>query len=128
MNKRKRFNPDESDRDKETGMGYAALARAALLQQAREATIGIALARPDRTATADDAMRWLIHNGKDPAQLGPAAGSLFRGEYWKWTGRWTKSTRVSNHSSDLRIWQYCGGPRPPQGPTGEQATFSFAKE
>lgn len=85
-------------------MALAANNRALVLECCREALIEIAKSRPNREVSADDAARWLYDY--DPhASLGNAAGSLFRGGDWEFTGRWTKSTRVISHANDLRIWR-----------------------
>ncbi len=90
---------------KNRGMNVAATKRQAVLQKARQAVKEIAISRPGRCVTADDAQRWLIQNGHHPAELGNAAGSLFRSQEWEFTGNWTKSVRVSRHRNILRIWR-----------------------
>jgi hypothetical protein len=102
---RTRFDRERSRRAKEEGMGLAADSRHELLEAAREAMIRLALTRFNREADADDISSWLIDEGIHPSRLGPATPSVFRDGNWIWTGRWRKSARVSNHSSDLRIWK-----------------------
>ena len=37
--------------------------------------------------------------------IGPAAGALFRGPEWEFTGQRVLSTRVSNHSREIKVWR-----------------------
>jgi len=37
--------------------------------------------------------------------LGGAAGSIFRGKQWEFTGEWIKSVRKSNHNRMIREWR-----------------------
>jgi hypothetical protein len=37
--------------------------------------------------------------------IGPAAGSLFRGPEWEFTGQRVLSSRVSNHSREIKVWR-----------------------
>jgi hypothetical protein len=37
--------------------------------------------------------------------LGPAAGALFRGAEWEFTGQRVLSSRVSNHSREIKVWR-----------------------
>jgi len=41
----------------------------------------------------------------DIATLGPAAGALFRGPEWEFTGQRVLSSRVSNHSREIKVWR-----------------------
>ena len=95
---------------KATGMDDAADARRPDLEIAREAAIAAAMSRPDKTATADDAYRGLLAAGYLASDLGPAAGCLFRGKNWTYTGRRKRSARVSNHGRAVRIWQLVNFP------------------
>jgi len=62
------------------------------------------IARERGVVTADDVGRAMRSDGL-PDSLGPAAGSLFRGPDWEWTGERKKSTRIKNHSRELRVWR-----------------------
>lgn len=90
---------------KEEGMELAATSRAELLERVRQALVDIALTRPSREVTADDAQAWLIAQGYTPGDLGNAAGSLFPRDDWLFTGCWKPSSRVSNHAHQNRIWR-----------------------
>lgn len=96
------FDPDESRRRKEEGRSRAALSRQELLEVARDYATKIARERGE--VTADDYFLAMLRDGHDPTRLGPAAGSVFRVGF-VFTGKWRRSARVSNHSSDLRIWK-----------------------
>src|ERR1700687_4211801 len=86
------FDGEEGERRRSDGMGAAAVARKHVLRLARQACVEAALARANRTATADDAQRWLINQGHSSDYLGNAAGSLFKDKNsWEFTGRWLPS-------------------------------------
>jgi hypothetical protein len=100
------FNAEEGTRRREAGMDAAAASRKIVLGLARDACVAAALARADRTATADNAQEWLISQGYSPEYLGNAAGSLFRDQLtWEFTGTWAASHRVSNHGHKNRVWR-----------------------
>lgn len=99
------FDFDAGERLKEEGQNRAAVRRLELLQFARDGLENIARSRESREVTADDATRYLVENGESGNALGAAAGSLFRGKQWEFTGRWVKSEKVTNHASDLRVWR-----------------------
>lgn len=96
------FDLFEGLRQKEKGMALAADNRAGHLSIARSIAVRLAAQSPSRTVCADDVQRELIELGID---LGPAAGSIFRGREWAWDGQWKKSARVSNHARMLRVWR-----------------------
>jgi hypothetical protein len=100
------FDGEEGERRRSEGMDIAAVSRKHVLRLARQACVEAALARADRTATADDAQKWLIDQGYSSDYLGNAAGSLFRDkDTWEFTGRRVRSQRVSNHGHQNRIWR-----------------------
>ena len=90
---------------REEGMARAAINRAELLIIARDLVKQAALNNVDREATADDAARGILAMGLPPDALGNAAGSLFRGKEWEFTGRWRPSRRITNHAHQNRIWR-----------------------
>ena len=98
------FNLPEGEELRDEGMGLAAGNRAETLQIARK--IARYIGRRQRLVSADDVQRIMIAHGL--GHLGNAAGSLFRGDEWEFTGQWTKSERVSNHARQNRIWRYLG--------------------
>ena len=95
------FDAAESRRRKERGMALAADAAPTLLDRARSYAMGFALLQG--SVTADDVSEWLEQQGLP--DLGPAAGSLFRGPEWEFTGRFVQSTRKTNHARLLRVWR-----------------------
>lgn len=100
------FDGEEGERHRNDGMGAAAVSRKHLLCLTRHACVEAALARVDRTATADDAQKWLIDHGYSSDYLGNAAGSLFTDkDTWEFTGQWFPSQRVSNHGHKNRVWR-----------------------
>ena len=90
---------------KTAGMDDAAAARPSALEVARKAVLIAAQRRPDKTASADDAYRGLLAVGYKAQDLGKAAGSIFTGKLWSYTGKQKRSVRVSNHGRCIRIWR-----------------------
>ena len=100
------FDGEEGEHRRSEGMDIAAVSRKHVLRLARHACVEAALARADRTATADDAQMWLIDKGYSSDYLGNAAGSLFmEKDTWEFTGRRLPSQRVSNHGHQNRVWR-----------------------
>ena len=98
----KLFDEGWSDKLKEDGMAKAADNRQEQLEIARN--VAKAIAKKKGTVNADDVGRVLkLIIGIDT--LGPAAGSLFRGKEWVFTGQWVKSKRITNHSRMIRVWK-----------------------
>jgi hypothetical protein len=90
-------------RDQGIALATASLSRQQLLALAK--VYAVRVARLCGSVTADDVFYEMLKAGLDPTALGPAWGSVFRGESFVFTGRWEKSKRVSNHASDLRVWR-----------------------
>src|ERR1700739_3628639 len=100
------FDGEEGEHRRSEGMDIAAVSRKHVLHLARHACVVAATAREARTATADDAQKWLIDQGYSSDYLGNAAGSLFTDKNtWEFTGRWVRSQRVSNHGHQNRVWR-----------------------
>lgn len=95
------FDAAESRRRKAHGMAIAEDAADSLLTRAREYARSHAIRWGE--VNADDVSKYLEITGY--ADLGPAAGSLFRGKEWEFTGRFIQSTRKTNHARLLRIWR-----------------------
>jgi hypothetical protein len=76
-----------------------------VLDLGRELARRLALERKDREVTADDVQLQLQGLGFGPGALGNAAGSLFVGPEWQFTGLWRKSERASNHAHQNRVWR-----------------------
>jgi hypothetical protein len=56
------------------------------------------------TVTADIVGR-LMKEVYDIDSIGPATGALFRGPEWEFTGQRVLSSRVSNHSREIKVWR-----------------------
>lgn len=97
------FDAAESERRKEAGIAVAAEGREYLLEIARDRARLVARERGE--VTMDDVVAALVADGFDPAQLGNAAGAVFKGKEWAFTGRFVRSARVASHSNLLRVWR-----------------------
>lgn len=97
------FDLAEGERRKEAGIEQASLSRKDLLELARLAAVRVASRCGE--ATYDDVFFELLSEGIDPVRLGNAAGCVFRGKEFIFTGRWEKSRRVSNHARVNRVWR-----------------------
>ena len=97
------FDAAESERLKEAGIAAAAEGREYLLEIARDRARLVARERGE--VTMDDVVAALVADGFDPAQLGNAAGAVFKGREWVFTGRFVRSARVASHSNLLRVWR-----------------------
>lgn len=89
---------------RDDGMALAAARRSTVLDLARRFARQVAMAREDRTCTADDVRVCLAEVGLDEA-LGNAAGSVFRTPDWRFTGHWVASCSVGNHARHIRVWR-----------------------
>ena len=54
--------------------------------------------------TIDEVQEYLITQGLGPADLGNAAGSVFRYGF-EATGAWNQSRRVSRHHNWIQVWR-----------------------
>jgi hypothetical protein len=95
------FDQAESQRLKAEGMAAAESARYGDLETARLIAYEIG---EGTTLTADDVAQEMERRGLIP-NLGPAAGSLFKGGRWEFTGHRVRSTRVTNHGRELKVWR-----------------------
>lgn len=88
---------------KAEGMRRAAESKESQLGYARYLAVDLArdnggLCHADMVAAALEA--------EGRPSLGNAAGSLFSGDQWTWTGEFVKSQRPHAHSNLLRLWRY----------------------
>ena len=97
------FDVAAGEARKEAGIALAMTEREELLCIARCAAVEIASRKG--SATFDDVYLLMFIRGWHPERLGNAAGSVFRGKQWRFTGRWEKSARVSNHARVNRVWE-----------------------
>lgn len=67
----------------------------------------VALAKQHGVTNADEVQAAIAKTGITPAQLGNAAGAIFRSKNWEKVGT-IKSTRPGNHSRLISTWKYVG--------------------
>lgn len=95
------FDSKRAEQLKQLGMDLGADNARTALHIARQVAEDICRRRG--VVNADDVGRVLKHQyGIDT--LGPAAGSIFKGKKWRFTGNWVKSKRTTNHSRMIREW------------------------
>ena len=104
---RRLFDRQRGEQLKLAGMDLAADNVKEPLELARAIAKEIALLHPDRCTNADE-VGASLEARYGIGSLGPAAGSLFKTSEWRWSGRFIKSTRITNHGRLLRVWQYTG--------------------
>ena len=97
------FDAKESQARKEEGMAVGAMNRAEVLHLARCVAVEIARAG-DGTCHADQVGR-VLKRRYGINSLGAAAGSIFKGGDWEFTGEFVKLARKTNHSRLLRVWR-----------------------
>ena len=91
--------------DKESGMMAAAMAKGELLEVARSCALHFASQNYSGTCTSDDVAGEMQRRGYDYTELGNAAGSIFKGKQWAFTGSYTASKRPAAHKRDIKIWR-----------------------
>ena len=96
------FDADKSQALKEQGMEAAEESNKTKLNLAR--SVAISLAKKFGEITADDVGE-VMANVYGVASLGAAAGSLFKGGDWEFTGERRTSKRKSNHARELKVWR-----------------------
>ena len=102
MNQQNLFDGKRSEQLKQQGMDLAADNVPTALELAR--SIARKTACLYGTVNADEVGKRLKEIYKIDT-LGPAAGSIFRGKEWEFTGKWIKSTRITNHGRMIREWR-----------------------
>lgn len=90
---------------KADGVALACEKRSDVLAIARRLAVKHARRDPNGECTADDVQDALRPHGYSSADLGNAAGAVFPRSRWEFTGRWTRSRRVSNHGHQNRVWR-----------------------
>ena len=101
------FDLDEGEFLKEVGKAQAAHSRAEVLSAGKRFAKLIALGRPTRIVNADDVYAALLKSGYQEKELGPAAGSLFKGKNWEYVGM-IPSQRKGNHGRRIMVWKWVG--------------------
>lgn len=97
------FDVIEGTRQRDAGMERAAKNKAHLLDLAREAATHIA--RRTGEVNMDDVYAALEFYCGNYGELGNAAGAVFKGGQFEFTGRWVKSQRTTNHGRFIRVWK-----------------------
>jgi len=90
---------------KAEGLHQASSRSKEILRLARKISVDVAASRVDRLCTMDDVQHWLQVRGHSSQELGNAAGAVFPGTDFFWTGEWSPSKRPSNHSRWIRVWK-----------------------
>jgi hypothetical protein len=98
------FDKHAAERAKTRGMTRAADGTRDFLDYARGVARELAAERP-QGITADDVQEALVERGHDIHRLGNAAGSLFRGPEWHFTGERRRSVRIHAHANELKVWR-----------------------
>lgn len=101
MNQLDLFSSEESENRKASGMEIAA-SRNTDLQIARDIAKELCIKNGETEA---DSVGKVLFDRHGISTLGPAAGSIFAGNEFEFTGQFVKSVRKSNHSRLLRIWK-----------------------
>ena len=95
------YQAEKEELAKEAGIRDAASARTELVAHARKLAKAFAIqCVASREITIDD-VQILVGD----ADLGPAAGSVFRTPEWEFSGKWTESVREGNHRRMIRVWR-----------------------
>lgn len=105
----RRFDAERSESKKEDGIAVAAQNRQSVLNVARSVARELAIRNEDGVTNCDEVQRVLsLRYGWTAETLGPAAGAIFKGPDWRFTGRRIKSASVRNHARELKVWRYIG--------------------
>ena len=96
------FNAKESQQRKTDGMALAAINGRTALERAR--VIAVQIATRKGTVTADDVGR-VMRRDHGIESLGPAAGALFKGGGFEFTGQRVLSKRKKNNARELKVWR-----------------------
>lgn len=93
---------------KEAGMNIAAENNATILVEAKNVARDLGRRNRKRAISADNVMEVMVSRGYGQKCLGNAAGSLFSGRDWQWSGDRIKSKRPHAHANELKTWYYLG--------------------
>ncbi len=98
------FDEGLGDKLKQQGMELAEDNARSSLEIARD--IAVEISKSTNGLCDADQVGRVLKRDHDIDTLGPAAGSLFRGKHWRFTGNWVKSQRIVSHSRMIRQWLY----------------------
>ena len=103
------FDAERGESEKRRGMEIAARSKQERLKWVRRCAEN--LANKNGFCHADMLAEYLAHRFKLDMHdlLGNAAGSIFAGREWEFTGRRIKSTRVRSHGNELKVWRLRDG-------------------
>lgn len=87
----------------EAGIAQAGENKKSLLKLARQ--LAVEAAKRKGIISMDDVSFALHEKGISIFALGNAAGGVFKGKEWQWTGCYIKSVRVHAHANQLRTWR-----------------------
>tara|TARA_R100000664_G_C2748680_1_gene136096 strand:- start:1642 stop:1968 length:327 start_codon:yes stop_codon:yes gene_type:complete len=92
---------------KNAGMKTATMNKEHLLLIARDCAVWVARnLNPDtKTATTDYVAYRMQYLGYKYSDLGNAAGSIFKGKKWKFTGERIQSRRPAAHAREIKVWR-----------------------
>lgn len=97
------FSSAISSWSKDSGMSRAANAKRELLEIAKR--LAREIARQAGTCNMDQVNQRLLSEGHDCNDLGNAAGSVFKGSEWVFTGQRIKSSKVAAHAREIKVWR-----------------------
>jgi hypothetical protein len=97
---------EKGARAKYAGQNAAISKNSQVYQMAKD--IAVALGRNWKQVNIDMVQGVLVSRGYKAADLGNAAGAIFRGKNWKDTGTTHLSRRESNHARRITVWTYVG--------------------
>ncbi len=80
-----------------------------LLEVARECAREVSYVTRGGESNSDLVADAMKRSGYPYEDLGSAAGSIFSGKEWVFTGRMVASTRPSSHGEWIKVWRYEGG-------------------
>lgn len=96
------FDYEESQRLKHEGMDRATV-DVDLMRIAKE--IAVSIAQNNGGECNADMVGQELHRRGLPHNLGHAAGSLFKGSRWEFTGKRIRSSRKKNHGREIKVWR-----------------------
>jgi hypothetical protein len=100
------FDGDEAEVLKQQGMALGAANNIERLELAR--LVAVKIAKDGDGTCHADAVGKVMLGEYGIESLGPAAGSMFKGNDWVFTGIYKPSERVKSHGQVLRVWKYVG--------------------
>ena len=101
------FDSIKSMQEAEYGKIVAAHNRAELLSRFQSMARTLARKDPYRECDSNRLAQyaWRTFRLDISKILGNASGSVFKGQEWSFTGKWTKSERIRSHGRDVKVWK-----------------------